>query len=329
MTDKEKVLLINADAKFNLAIRKLYRYYKNRTYDIRYLDLELDYYSDKQITEINCRGYNLIYISCIFENSLAKIILCNVSEKAKIDIGGVGTQFFNKRLPDEIEQLEPYYFDEDEISYNFITRGCIRNCYFCKVRPSEGYIRLNKHPKDMIMLKRTEFLDNNILAYPEHLEILYWLVKSQKRIHFNQGLDFRLVTHDNLNLLSKLNYDREYIFAFDDISYMPLIEEKMKLIKTYIPKPYKTKWYVYVNKNMSVQDTVKRVKFLMNNKCLAYIMRDKNCYDKSDESNFYKDLSAYCNQPSFYKKCDLEELLIKRKVPTDRIKKDLEYWNSC
>src|SRR3990167_4197549 len=75
--------------------------------------------------------FDKVYISCIFEEN--KEIALRVAKQFKnAEIGGIGVNA--DRLPEEIEHLMPDYdtFDCD-YSLGFTTRGCIRNCYFCKV----------------------------------------------------------------------------------------------------------------------------------------------------------------------------------------------------
>jgi hypothetical protein len=58
------------------------------------------------------------------------------------------------------------------------------------------------------------------------MKVFQWLLDHPEiKCEFNQGLDFRLVNDENLDALSKLNYMGEYIFAFDEPKYQPLLEK--------------------------------------------------------------------------------------------------------
>ncbi len=135
-----------------------------------------------------------------------------------------------------------------------------------------------------------------------------------------------MINEDNAKLLSELNYMGEYIFAFDDPKYQPLLEKQLKIIKKYISKDWKVKFYIYQNKDMNIGLLIKRVEWCRKNKCLPYVMRDINCWD-SKERNFYIDYAAYCNQPSFFKSIDFETFLKKRHKNQKRIMESFKIYN--
>jgi hypothetical protein len=158
------------------------------------------------------------------------------------------------------------------------------------------------------------------------MEVFQYLIERNIRCDFNQGLDFRLVNNQNAKLLSMLNYEGEYIFAFDDPKYQRLLEEKLKILKQYISKDWKLKFYIYHNKDMNISQLIGRVEWCRKNRCLPYVMRDINCWE-APEKNFYIDYAAYCNQPGFFKKMDFEVFLNKRHKNTERIKQSLKIYH--
>lgn len=310
-----RILLVNVDGRFNLAIRRMYNYFsKDNEVDMK--DLGLDGYPDRKKVKVNATGYDKVYSSNIFEinQNRFEITGCN-----NIIYGGIGSINPSLKLEKEIEETEPYYYDLEDTSYGFITRGCIRNCWFCKVPKYEGKLKVYNSIENIIKHKKVKFLDNNILAYKEHMEVFKYLIDRKIRCEFNQGLDFRLINEENAQALSMLNYMGEYIFAFDDPKYEPLLEKQLKVIKKYINKDWKLKFYIYQAKDMDIAQLIRRVEWCRSNKCLPYVMRDINCWD-SDERNFYIDYSAYCNQPSFFKSMDFETFLNKRHTKVKRIK---------
>ncbi|AUM92697.1 hypothetical protein [Clostridium botulinum] len=317
-----KILLVNVDSKFNLAIRRMYNYFKDNN-EVEMIDLKLDGYPNRKKKIVDGTSYDKVYSSNIFEinQDRFEIIGCN-----NIIYGGIGSVDPNLKLPVEIENTEPFYYPEEDTSYGFITRGCIRNCFFCKVPKYEGKLKVYNSLESIIKHKKVKFLDNNILAYDKHMEVFKYLIENNIRCEFNQGLDFRLINEDNAKLLSELNYMGEYIFAFDNPKYQPLLEMQLKIIKKYIPKDWKVKFYIYQNKDMDIGLLIKRVEWCRKNKCLPYFMRDINCWD-SKEKNFYIDYAAYCNQPSFFKCMDFETFLYKRHKKIKRIKESLKIYN--
>lgn len=318
---KMKILLVNVDSKFNVAIRRMYNYFKDSN-DVTMVDLKFDGYPSKKYKVIDGTGYDRVYVSNIFDVNMYKYHVENCND---VVIGGIGSINPDLKLPEEIEKTDPFYFDNEEVSYGFITRGCPNNCYFCKVPKHEGKLRFYNHITKIIKHKKAKFLDNNILAYEKYKEVFEYLIEHNIRCDFNQGLDFRLVNHQNAKLLSMLNYEGEYIFAFDDPKYQPLLEEKLKILKQYISKDWKLKFYIYHNKDMAIKQLINRVEWCRANKCLPYFMRDINCWD-SEEKNFYIDYAAYCNQPGFFKKLTFETFLYKRHKDNKRIKESLKIY---
>jgi hypothetical protein len=314
-----RILLVNVDSRFNMAIRKMYNYFKD-DHDITMIDLNFDGYPSDKHKAIDGRGYDRVYVSNIFDVNKDKYQVINCND---VVIGGIGSNNPSLKLPVAIEYTQPYYFDYEDMSYGFITRGCIRNCSFCKVPKYEGNLTFYNSVESIVRHKKVSFLDNNILAYCDHVEVFKYLIKNNIRCEFNQGLDFRLINGINAYLLSKLNYMGEYIFAFDDLKYKPLLEEKLRILKQYISKDWKLKFYLYQNKGMDISGLIERVEWCRKNKTLPYVMRDIDCWGSLNQ-DFYTDYAAYCNQPGFFKKLDFETFLFKRHKNQDRINESLE-----
>ena len=140
---KLNVLLIDADSKIpNLALMKLSTFHKCRGAIVHLVKLHIPYYPNRRklywdIDKIyGNHQYDKIYCSVIFDDSIKFI------NGSNIIYGGTGYSL-DIELPHYIEVLEPDYsiYPDNNISYGFISRGCIRNCYFCKVPKKEGYIR--------------------------------------------------------------------------------------------------------------------------------------------------------------------------------------------
>jgi hypothetical protein len=303
-----RVLLIDADSTIpNLALMKLSTYYKSLNGEVDFVQLHIPYYPSKEKKNkyVYTKPYDLAFCSVIFDGNSDYV------QGKNIEFGGTGSKDIMKCLPDEIENLDPDYslYPENNISYGFISRGCIRNCSFCKVPKKEGYIRQVSTIDKIVKHPITKFLDNNILSLPNHKEILQELIDKKIKCQFNQGLDLRLVDAENSKLLSQLNYYGEYIFAFDSWSYLKLLESKLQLLDW--RKDWQLKFFVYAHPDMDISDITQRIDWLRANKCLPYLMRDIACW-KSENHNFYTDLTSYCNQPAFFKKMELKDFLKKR-----------------
>jgi hypothetical protein len=177
--------------------------------------------------------------------------------KSNIQVGGILASLLKRDLEnetgieshfglwDEVDNLRPdytildehdYYLNDSSIAYT--TKGCPNHCSFCAVPILEpkyvDYIplknQLDDTKKDLILL------DNNVLASSEFERIIKDIKingfykgakfgRGQRRVDFNQGIDARLLTEQNMFLLSQIPIFPLRI-AFDDV----------KLIKTYINK---------------------------------------------------------------------------------------------
>lgn len=309
-----KILLINVDSRWNMAIRKMYNYFRIHHHDVEMVDLGFSGYPHKRTKVIDAANYDEVYVSNIFDINRDRV---TVEHCDMVYFGGIGSRDPHRRLPVEIETCEPYYYPDEDTSYGFITRGCIRNCWFCKVPKYEGKLTKYNTIENIVKHKKVKFLDNNILAYPDHMEVFRWcLAHPDIKVEFNQGLDFRLVNDENLDALSRMNYMGEYIFAFDDPKYQPLLEKKLELIKKYISKPWKLKFYIYYHPSMALRQLIERVEWCRMRECLPYVMRDIACWDCADK-DFLTDYAAYCNQAGMFKKMSFEQFLSKRHPKND------------
>lgn len=304
-----RILLVNVDSRWNMAIRKMYNYYR-KDHDVEMLDLMFSGYPHKRTKVIDGEGYDKIFISNIFDINKDRVTVINCDD---VTFGGIGSNNPHLQLPCEIENTEPFYFDDEDTSHGFITRGCIRNCWFCKVPKFEGKLKAYNAVESIVKHKKVKFYDNNILAYPDHMKVFQWCLDHPDiKVEFNQGLDFRLVNDENLEALSKLNWlADEYIFAFDEPKYQPLLEKKLALMKKYIPRPWRLKFYIYYHPDMDLKQLIERVEWCRKNECKPYIMRDVACWD-SPLKNFLIDYAAYCNQPGFFKKTTFPQFLVHR-----------------
>ena len=320
-----KILLVNVDSRWNMAIRKMYSYYKQHNHYVEMIDLNFSGYPHKRTESIFAVDYDKVFVSNIFDinKDRVEIVGCN-----DVVFGGFGSNNPHLKLPDEIENTEPFYFPDEDTSYGFITRGCIRKCWFCKVPKYEGELKVYNTIENIVKHKKVKFLDNNILAYKDHMKVFQWCLDHPEiKVEFNQGLDFRLVNDENLEALSKLNYMGEYTFAFDEPKYQPLLEKKLILMKKWNSKPWKLKFYIYYHPSMELSQLVERAEWCRKNQCKPYVMRDIACWDAEKQvKEFLIDYAAYCNQPAHFKKQTFQEFLLIRYKNEDRIQASLDVY---
>jgi len=173
--------------------------------------------------------------------------------------------YYNKNLPAEIESLYPDYSLYQELTkdtaFDFMTRGCPRNCEYCVVPKKEG--RKSRKVADLRQFwdgqKKIKLLDPNITACKDWENLFGQLVESRALIDFTQGLDIRLMTEPKIEMIKKMRI--KYIhFAFDDISEKKLIVEKLKHFKESTGWNYwKMTVYVLVNYNSTLEEDLERI----------------------------------------------------------------------
>jgi len=306
-----KVLLVDTDSKIpNLALMKLATYHKQRGDSIEVMKLKYSGYPhNKRPFVINANQFDKVSVSTIFTANRDKVI---VNGNDNVEFGGTGYDLVTS-LPSYIDELEEDYsiYPEHNSSYGFITRGCVRNCWFCFVPEKEGLINYYRDWRRIVKHKKVYFLDNNFLAYNGHKEILSELVENKVKCQFNQGLDIRLIDDENAKLLSDLRYLGEYTFAFDDSRYEKLVNRGVRIFKKYVSSDWKLRMFIYVHPEMNIDSVLYRIEWCKNRKILPYLMRDKSCW-LSENHHFYIDLASYCNQPGLFKGMDFNEYIFKR-----------------
>jgi len=292
-----KILLLNIDSKLpNLALKKIEMWHKQRGDQVIW-DMPLELQSADKV-----------YASCIFTKNKAKL-LNYIGLRPDLIAGGTG---FDPRvtLPPEIERMKPL------INYGFTTRGCIRKCPFCLVPEAEGQIRAVGDIYDIWdrQSKSITLLDNNILALPEHFEMICeQLIKEDLAVDFNQGLDIRLVTPEVCKLLKRLNIKNELRFAFDDCSLERTIVQNVELLRQFNIRKHPF-FYVLVGFNTTFEQDLYRLNLLRELGCRAYVMRHEN----TPKQKRYVRLAQWANQfwtfakYDFYTFCKLYEASRKR-----------------
>ena len=325
------ILLLDVDSKIpNLVLMKLSAYHKNKGDNVTLKKLNFKGYPNKNKPyHFYNNKYDKIYASIIFTFNKNILYIKNCDN---IEIGGTGYNYTIK-LSNEIDDCKEDYsiYPDNNISYGFITRGCIRNCFFCFVPFKEGSLYRYRTIDEIYQSKHKsiKFLDNNILAYDRHEQILQELINKNIKCEFNQGLDIRLLTESNAYLLSKLNYDSLYTFAFDDIKYKKIIENKFFILKKYF-KDWQVRFFIFVSpKHTTIEDDIYRIEWCKNHKIFPYIMRHEECYYNKFLKNFYTDITAYYNQYNLIKSMNFEEYIFKRHLNNiNRAEKSLYIYNN-
>lgn len=316
---EDGVLIVDVDSSIpNMACMRLKQYYSNIGWDVDFVKLGLSIYDKKQTpVEIDNTPYAMTFASVIFKGTIDRVCF---KDPSTVDIGGTGSSDISKRLPKEVEECDCDYsiYPDNDTSYGFISRGCIRNCSFCVVREKEGTLKQVATISDIVKHKHVKFLDNNFLALPNHEDLLSELIEKKIHCQFNQGLDIRLVTEANAKLLSELNYIGEYFFAFDSLAIQPIVERNLFVLQKYIPSDWRIKFFIYCHPDLPIRnDVYHRILWCKEHKVLPYFMRHQDCWS-SEEYRTYNDFSAWCNQPGIFKNHTYEQFCQKRRPQAGR-----------
>lgn len=180
--------------------------------------------------------YDRVYMSKVFDDTYSPDIPAPFNAD-QIVRGGTG-YCMSSKLPYEIEHMFPDYSLYPELTkdtaYGFLTRGCPNACPFCIV--SEKEWRMSRKVADLSEWwsgqKNIVLMDANILACREHISLLEQLADSGACVDFNQGLDARLLTPDNIAILRRIRL-KEIHFAWDLMKNSKRIVQGLNLWKRY------------------------------------------------------------------------------------------------
>lgn len=246
--------------------------------------------------------YDRVYQSCVFDDTYSADIDW-IPQADEIIKGGTGYGLDNK-LPDEIEHIYPDYSLYPDMTYDtaygFLTRGCPRHCSFCIVGDKEGLY--SRKVADLTEFwrgqKNIKLLDPNLLACREHLELLQQLVDSAAYVDFTQGLDIRLTTPENIDMLNRMRIKRLH-FAWDNPreNLVPWFEEFTSQYKR--KDPSRKIVYVLTNFGSTMEENLYRVYTLRELGYDPYIM----IYDKPNAPREIRRLQRWVNNKAIFRSC--------------------------
>lgn len=244
--------------------------------------------------------YDKIYAACVFT---ANAGIARRLEAIGAEVGGTGTDRAHI-LPPEIEHMYPDYalYGDTKTAYGFLTRGCPRACPFCVVAGKEG--RESRKVADLSEFwsgeKTIKLLDPNLLAAREHKDLLRQLAESGAWVDFTQGLDARLLTEENIDLLNACKIKMLH-FAWDN----PREEIIPKMLRMFTEKTLmrcerKRRVYVLTNYWSTHAEDLRRVYWLREHGYDPYIM----IYDKPNAPRETRRLQRWVNNKYIFRSCE-------------------------
>lgn len=288
-----KIALVDVDSHNfpNLVLMKLSSWHKNRGDEVILMSAESALREENLIFK-----YDKIYGACVFSGQ--EEILSELESRG-VHVGGTGTRY-REILPHEVEHIMPDYslYGITDTAYGFLTRGCPRNCPFCVVAQKEG--RKSYKVADVSEWwdgqENIKLIDPNLLACDEHLNLLRQLAETGAHIDITQGLDARLLTAKNIELINELKIKILH-FAWDnprDNFVKTALSNFKKLSK--VKDSRKLIVYVLVNYWSSRAEDLYRIYWLRENGFEPYVM----VYDKNNAPKEVKKMQRWVNNKRIF-----------------------------
>lgn len=281
----------------NLAIMKIAGYHES-------IGDTVEWYNGEMFAEC----YDKIYMSKIFGFTPMPQLPPNAV------IGGTGIDFFNT-LPKEIEDATPSYSLYPDCDYHlgFSMKGCRFNCKFCCVPKKEGRpynynsideILINTKGKDRLML-----LDNDFFGGENWKGNLERIIELNLRVCFLQGLNIRIITDEQAELLAKCKYRNsrfkaKYLtFAWDRFNDGKIVLRGIeRCVKAGIPAT-NMQFFVLIGFDSTPEQDLERVTILKNLGCMPFVMP----YDKHND--YQKRFARWVNSRWVFKTVEWKDYI--------------------
>ena len=262
--------------------------------------------------------YDIVYMSKVFSDAYS----ADVDEPLNADVvikGGTGyaislvngKEVYDKNkdpeLPPEIERMTPDYsiYPQYDFAISMTSRGCPRGCSFCHVAAKEG--RCSRKVADVRDFykgqKHIEVLDPNITACKDKHELFRQYIDTGASITFSQGLDIRMITDDDIELLNRMRLKNVH-FAWDNPNDNLAPKFKMWAEK-FRRNSNLGMVYCLTNFNSTMEENLYRIYTLRDMGFDPYVM----VYDKPHAPKEIKRLQRWCNNKIIFKSCTFEEYL--------------------
>lgn len=293
----KRVGIIQVDGKFpNLALMKISGYHET-------IGDRVEWYNGGLWND----QYDLIYASKIFSFSPTPTL-----PTGKSFIGGTGIDFYNK-LPEEIENSKVSYSLYSDCNYHigFSMKGCRFACKFCCVPKKEGRAK-SYNTIDEILTNpsggnRIMLLDNDFFGGSDWKINLERIIELKLKVCFVQGLNIRIITDEQAELLSKCNYqnskfNQKYLtFAWDRYNDGKIVKAGIERCnKAGIPCKH-MQFFVLIGFDTTPEQDLERVMSLKELGCMPFAMP----YNKDD--HYQKAFTRWVNHRATFKSCSWDQ----------------------
>jgi len=292
-----KIGIVQVDGKLpNVALMQISKYHEDKGDKVEWY-----------LGGLFASQYDKIYASKIF--SFSKVP--ELPRDAKI--GGTGIDFHNT-LPEEIIDCNPSYSLYPDCKYHlgFSMKGCRFNCSFCCVPKKEGKPYHNSNIDGLLLNpnggNRLMLLDNDFFGSPYWRVDLNRIIELKLKVCFVQGLNIRILTQEQANLLAECNYynskfKAKYLtFAWDRFKDEKLIDKGIKICNNAgIPSSH-MQFFVLIGYDTTPEEDYYRVMMLWEKfGALPFVMP----YDKKDV--YQKRFARWVNHRAVFKSVKWDE----------------------
>jgi hypothetical protein len=298
-----KVGVIQVDGKYpNLALMQITAYHEKR-------GDEVEWYLGNLFAE----QYDMIYASKIFKFSKMPDL------PAKAMIGGTGIDFYNT-LPVEMQNEEPSYslYPNCEYHVGFSMKGCRFACKFCCVPKKEGRPKINSTIDGLLLNpnggNRLMLMDNDFFGGPEWKPNLERIIELKLKVCFVQGLNIRIITKEQAELLSECNYtnskfNQKYLtFAWDRYNDGKIVKKGIDTCNAAGIPCNHMQFFVLIGFDTTPDQDYERVMTLADLGCMPYVMP----YNKSDP--YQKAFTRWVNHRATFKSCSWEDYRYNKQI---------------